>query len=556
MTTKRKARTKSDVPSRQAKLAAFVHERYLPSGFLLPPVESLHWGDTDLSQSLEWIRVEREQLNVRIRGSLAEQVSSDLSDPTSKALRGRFTDGGTIQGDAGLRAAGGWQIDAGSSSAYAELSSDSWMVSWPGRKTVGYVAAIDRDPRIGIGNLTLVSRRRTGKSVVRSSSMGHLYLRGARNYALLWAAHGADKRWFLVAFASKAKFEPMRIADDILALQFSLGQSITVPAFEGLDQHGVLQSIHSSNLGRPHLERPSWCIPVSEGDEAALFNKVSNGLNRESERQLLIVALSAYLASFSLGLSLGEIVLLEAISRLARSLAPGTRGRYPRRVAAALEEDLPQDWTTALRSGGTAGSQGLDSADAFKSAIERGALLRAVLVALVSKIVDFRGALGISLQHSRPEGQWRQGCLQDRERWAAVGVVSEPRAPMWPQFSAPQIPTSGPLADLSNFADLLALRNGGRVAALFRPVPAEAGESLSYEFKLFVTSDPTIQTDVFTVVQNSSGGFLVQGFGPGDIDVSSEANMSSFMDRLATDDEFRVQVERLLMVSEELGRGW
>ncbi len=125
---------------------------------------------------------------------------------------------------------------------------------------------------------------------------------------------------------------------------------------------------------------------------------------------------------------------------------------------------------------------------------------------------------------------------------------------VWPTFELPALPTDDLVKAFISFAEEVRQQTQGRVYARLRRLPQREGESVHLSFRLLLGRAPTTQVALFTV-ELLKKGFEVQGWRDKPIRVTTPKSLSKFQQDLLDSREFRYEVERLLLIEEDLRRG-
>ncbi len=245
----------------------------------------------------------------------------------------------------------------------------------------------------------------SGRLKVSSSGWCGLRFEGEYPYVLVEAERVGDKSAYaLVIETAGRSLEPLRLARDLLALQFVLGQRLEVGLAFGLDgtdvtmiaapwTRGTGQSINAHPvIGQWHFEG-AWAVDFFECVSSAMRNPAIVGL---------VGALDIVIRSFDLPMDLAAQNLLLSIAALTASrpdLAPLDHGTRAREFLRAHNLVLPNDLAMGIdQASQTLASRGAVSSERSNDESLRAVLdlltdLRTVVVALVAVNVDYRGLI-------------------------------------------------------------------------------------------------------------------------------------------------------------------
>jgi hypothetical protein len=125
---------------------------------------------------------------------------------------------------------------------------------------------------------------------------------------------------------------------------------------------------------------------------------------------------------------------------------------------------------------------------------------------------------------------------------------------VWPVFELPSLPQDELLKAFSFFAEEVRYQTQGKISARLRPFPRRDGEPLHLSFRLMVDKAPTTQVALCTL-ELLKKGFEVQGWGDKPLRVTTPKSLEKFQQTLLASPEFKYQVERLLLIEEDIRRG-
>lgn len=395
----------------------------LPS---LPTVHSMTWGMLDI-QNVVSVDLSQERIRLQCGPPFEPGNRSANGEP----LRGVLDGGLSLNVERAF-----WSSSRGT---------DSWIegVYWT-------LTDPSRDPTLWIAELAGSVPEFGSNLIVRRSlndeSGGHFLLRGAYTYFVVRCA----ERWFLVVETPDGR-QPTRkeLFPDFLALQFALGRVLSIDRLLGVDAAGQVIGVVGGRFGR-HVGRNSQFeapVPMWVHDDAwapTLFDRVSRTYRERPELRLHI-PLSAFvdvLADYLVEARYLRLhVALEALAywlmkakqqedaevvdkpgwrawvrthemEIRRLAKPGfedllfnnVKGahRHPsgKLVALAFHEfglDLTKEMTDELGNGrggivhrAVMFDESQPEVDAY---LNRIAVVRTMLVALLSKIVGYRGPI-------------------------------------------------------------------------------------------------------------------------------------------------------------------
>ena len=104
------------------------------------------------------------------------------------------------------------------------------------------------------------------------------------------------------------------------------------------------------------------------------------------------------------------------------------------------------------------------------------------------------------------------------------------------------------------FAEELRQHTKGRVYARLRRLPRRGSEPAQLSFRLLLVRAPATQVALFTI-ELLKKGFVVQGWRENPVRITTPKALDGFQQLLLASREFHYEVERLLLIEEDIRRG-
>lgn len=125
---------------------------------------------------------------------------------------------------------------------------------------------------------------------------------------------------------------------------------------------------------------------------------------------------------------------------------------------------------------------------------------------------------------------------------------------VWPTFELPALPPDDLVKAFTAFAEELRQQTQGRVYARLRRLPQREEGPVQLSFRLLLSRAPATQVALFTM-QLLKKGFEVQGWSDKAIRVTTPKGLDKFQQQLLDSREFKYEVERLLLIEEDIRQG-
>ncbi|KYF80548.1 hypothetical protein BE11_20045 [Sorangium cellulosum] len=486
----------------------------------------------------------------------------------------------------------------------AELSCDAWVIERPTASLLLWVGLTDAELPPRQGNLSLSS----GQELAAD----HYWFQGQSGTCyLIRCEPRPEARWLFALEPRSAGIPDLHaLGRDLMTLAFCFGQPFRVGVLHGLGEDGELAGAFRTGAGEPSTRRPRRDSPVPRRAvdppwQAALFEAISGHRARDGAREAaLTAAIERYLEALHEPSIDGRALKLLQGARAAATAVLGEEGAskadrerwkdWLRQNRALLEAHAgrtpPAKLLDGLRRSARGRASGvirsalasvdlsllpemeaaLASAEAslFGDGPEPGpdersaAILRTLLVALVASAVGYQGPISgwerpASARSHDPAGPWWpfDGSAGDRVRHV-VAVVPERDSPtdvreLWPLFGAPRVPVQGLVATVASFAEGLEAKTNGAVIATVKPLPQGPGELALFEFVLAPAGRPTAQRLLFTIEDTGNGRIRITGWDDKAHPFSKEAQLISFLNKLARRAETRELVQELMILAQE-----
>ncbi|RYE27049.1 MAG: hypothetical protein EOP45_02445 [Sphingobacteriaceae bacterium] len=125
---------------------------------------------------------------------------------------------------------------------------------------------------------------------------------------------------------------------------------------------------------------------------------------------------------------------------------------------------------------------------------------------------------------------------------------------IWPRFALEKQPEHVLVNRFSAFADDFRQTTQGRVVARLRLLPRRTEEPIRFSFRLMVNNAPATQIALFTV-EVVSESLLIRGLVDKPVTISTEAELDKFVQDLLNSEKLRYEIQRLLLIEEDIQRG-
>ena len=576
----------------------------LAAGWSPPPyvpdaVVSVRAGGQDATGSFLGLRRDGDELEVRYRDDARSMGAGYL---IAGDIEADLADGGLLEAEA-----------HGSTFEFATSETTVRCRRWTVRSdaAVAWVGRlIGTEIERGTGNVRVV-RREANRTWTTED-----HLRVESPDATLYVLRGRDAKptWLIVC--PRGTFDARQTWRDQMLLRTLLATSFGVDGLTAVDAAGAAvgawvddrdTSARAVGSGRPPLvpTRPTgrwgrltWVAP--------LFERVSARYSLEDEPDPVTTAVYRY------GHSLGpvdpdtELVLVaSAVWVVLRGMAAGHGSALPphplvREVAAALEKAAESGDSARFESAvetltvwsqtreralleeidPDAGAHVFRELAAARDVWDRGLVrgpdgeasptngiatwgrvqrLRRAFAVLLAREVGYGGPVVGEEAHEDGTTDWLRGpeAAENTEAAAAARYVAASSAEVssaWPEFIPPGVPETPTVQALVRFADGLRERTDGAVTARLRPLPRRDGEPRRLSFRLLLGRVPSVHVALFSV-EVEADGVVVTGWDDGAVRLEDSEAVAVFGDRVASSEEMRYQVERLLLIGEDVLRG-
>ncbi|WP_437619762.1 hypothetical protein [Sorangium sp. So ce1151] len=439
----------------------------------------------------------------------------------------------------------------------------------------------------GGGNLTLTTPGGFGPD-------DHYCLEGSRHaYYLLRGAQRGEDRWILAVHPQgEAGLDRELLRRDLRSIAFCFGQPFHVGMLHGLREDGgraglLMIAAEGLDAGRPRALPPVPPVPHRAGGTpwpVALFEDMSRAFSSfagESARgEAALAAASARFLEASRETSAegAALKLLQGACVAARAALPARpgeslgalRGAAQGRAVALIHDAFsavgltPRGDIDAALASAEACFFGEDATAYLVGDVEapsderRAAILRAVLVALVAKIVKYEGPICAC---DEPSGDPKSGWWR-AERGHGASVTRVATAPpdgedppdvreLLPRISAPEVPIEGLVAAIAAFAEAFEMRTDGLVVGSVRALPQGPGQAAMFKLVVEPAGRPTAQRLLFRIEETGDAGIQITDWDDEARAFSEEAPLVGFLKSFASSEELRVIVQELIILAEE-----
>lgn len=186
--------------------------------------------------------------------------------------------------------------------------------------------------------------------------------------------------------------------------------------------------------------------------------------------------------------------------------------------------------------------------------------LRRAYAVLLARAINYHGPVSRFLSASQEE---QAGWMRGEEASAEIKQEAEhfylidedlSGLTIWPRFALHAPPENVLLNRFVSFADGLRQSTQGKIIARLRPLPKKGEEPYRLSFRLMVNQAPASQVALFTI-EVVPTGLVVRGWTDKPIPLASEVELAEFEQQLSHSAEFDEQVQRLLLIEEDIQRG-
>ncbi|WP_438015049.1 hypothetical protein WMF18_29740 [Sorangium sp. So ce315] len=486
----------------------------------------------------------------------------------------------------------------------AVLSCDEWAIERSTARLLLWVGVTDAELPPRRGNLRL--------SRGRELAADHYQFQGQSGTCyLIRCEPRPEARWLFALEPRSAEIPDLdALGRDLMTIAFCFGHPFRVGLLHGLGEDGDLAGAFRTGAGEPSVRRLRRDPPVPQRAvdppwPAALFEAISGHLARGGAREAALTeAMKRYLEALHEPSTEGRALKLLQGARAAATALLGEeraskadRKRWEDWLSqnrALLEAHAggapPDELLDALRRPARDRASGvirsalssvdlpvllemeaaLASAEAslFGEGPEPGpderstAILRTLLVALVASAVGYQGPISgwerpASRRSYDPASPWWpvDGSAADRVE-PVTAVVPERGGPtdvreLWPHFGAPKVPIQGLIATVASFAEGLEARTNGAVVATVKPLPQGPRELALFELVMAPAGRPTAQRLLLTIEDAGNGRIRITGWDEKPRPFSKEAQLISFLNKLANRAETHELVQELMILEQE-----
>lgn len=287
-------RTYLPVPSVVSSVIVRLLDGWTPTAPALGRAARLEWAGSDVTDSTGEVRIREDVLEIEWRGNgipLAFR-QDEYKRFHNSPFRGVL--------DAGWR----FSAESGMFGETEALEGHYWQADDPDQSPVLWVAKVggvlrDRDLEAP-GNLRALRTRASTRHV----TWGHRFFGNYTYYIVPQVQADGAKAWFIV-IDTGADGPPTRrpTFQDVLALQFVLGRGLFFDLIYGLDAASSVVALVGGRHGRDHGRRPQIAVPVpfasSEEHWPGQFFEAISKKYREHPELRLYIALTFYLDSLT-----------------------------------------------------------------------------------------------------------------------------------------------------------------------------------------------------------------------------------------------------------------
>ena len=577
----------------------------------LPLLTEVTLNGEDQTRSVLGVREVAGEAEVRFR---AVHVPWD-PDTVSGALRGTTVDGAVFEGRVSNTSV---SFGDGTPGGFETvLRCRRWSLL-PADPVTLWVARVEGGPLFdGVGNLEI--RRRRGGRTSWSSENLRLHPPGGPLYLVTGRVGAGEKGvWVALARDAMASGD-RELWRDLMLLRTVLGKPIRTGLFFGLSDDGAVVGARSESLDPASRDVTSgvgpmaplppsrdggvgvWAVPfyrrlterydVDSPDDpvktavyryAHTLTPAPVEVHFASVAGSILTLLSALVEDDG-GTSAGwSADVQDAVEEVQAALADGGHAEISEAVSALRDlwgrterrflTDLdPEAGPVVFRElaearivwerGVWTGSSDQPLRDRLIEGFQRVARLRWAFAVLLARVIGYGGPV------SRPVPLVD---AVDREGWLPTPSASEADAEeasarylaevegaisaVWPGFEAPSLPESPLVQRLVAFADGLRERTGGTVAARLRPLPRREGDPVTLSFRLYLVNDPSVHVALFSL-EVTGEALVVRGWGDEPVVVEDDSGLGRFVADVAGSEEIRYQVDRLVLIDDDLRRG-
>jgi hypothetical protein len=186
--------------------------------------------------------------------------------------------------------------------------------------------------------------------------------------------------------------------------------------------------------------------------------------------------------------------------------------------------------------------------------------LRRAYAVLLARAINYHGPVSRFLSSSLEEQLgWMRGdeaSVEIKQEAEHFYLIDEDLSGLtvWPRFALQAPPENALINRFVSFADGFRQSTQGKIIARLRPLPKKAEEPYRFSFRLMVNKSPASQVALFTI-EVVLTGLVVRGWTDKPIPLTSEAELVEFEHQLSHSAQFDEQVQRLLLIEEDIQRG-
>jgi hypothetical protein len=590
-----------------ATLLARLESGWQPTAFVLPPVLTVTGGGTDWTEHVVTVRIVGRELHLRLAGTAAAQAAVSLRDWEASTEGGGQLTGhvATSTTEFGL----GMEHEVVFQCEEWAFTPAVVPVLWAARLQDVYKAP-------GPGNLHIRSQQ--GDRVYTSTSHLRLERPGLIAY-LLETRERADEKALWLSFDGQANPAAWPLLGKNLGLlRALLAMPIRPGLFFGLADDGrtvAARTVANDEAARDvatgtkslvpltypeTLGRQVWVAPfyrrlyehfALNGLVSFSFSRYTHTLSQfDTDTQFELVAGSVAVLIKELATRPDASPALKALLRQAARRSKRLTGRPdapaipPNTTSPNAPPAYPAGWQLRLERQmltELAGEVGeLVAADLLKArqVFEYGSLstaqdyvdtpglgfqnferllrLRRTYALLLARAIDYHGLVNrFEVLRAAPleEPATQPETMQEASTYYLVKEDLSGLS-VWPTFALPSLPDSPLIQQFVTFAERIRQLTAGRVVARLRPLPQKASDPLHLSFRLLVNNVPSTQVALFTL-EVVADGLVVRGWHGEPLRITKEADLTQFTAQLVASDEFSLQVQRLLLLEQDIYRG-
>lgn len=479
------------VPEHVRGLLLDLAHGWTPAPMALEPVQRLRYNGVDLSELAPELRIHSDKFRVTLGGSrLSTRIDEIMPFPLDGQLDGMVTGGAAFHGTTVLRVARRSLSSQESGTRDTLIIETANWTALSGEAPSLWIGRIEGASEVDFGGNMVIER--ITASGIRAGYRRHFRLSGAYTYYLVQSGGRGDTTWHLLIDTGAGVPDRKVLGHDFLLLQFVFGRQLRMPELLGVRASGrTVGSTAGIAVRKALQERSVPPVPIVQNNDdwideswvTVFFERVSEAWTRRPEsRAAYTMAFDAYLDAMTPHLDANYLrlhVALEAFAywtlRLAnqgermvvkekaawkkwvkdnagaiRALASEgfeeslynkvigvyrlSSGRVVPSAFLVYGTALTPEMAEELEGRDTIVHQGLMAPDGYdvRRDMQRVALVRTMLVALVAKSADYAGAInGWEVGHLgyplEPQSWW--STRDDDRRLARRTFIAEDVVP-------------------------------------------------------------------------------------------------------------------------------